>query len=98
MSTLSEQILQRRVTEKVTRRGESIRGQFCKVFYFRDPGSFGETYYIGITIYEGNVTYTAEDLTDDQVNQFFKKHFQDDPIFFESTVFKSMFMCIGDDI
>ena len=96
--SISEIVHQKRVVEniKVLSRGEVIRGQYCDVYYFKDPSSF-DFYTIGIRIFEGNLTYFANDLSDFEVNEFFQTKFQDKPEFFSSSTFCQQFSFVGDD-
>lgn len=99
MSSISETVHQKRVIENIRelKRGEVIRGQYCDVYYFRDPSEFTEVYQIGIRIFDGNLTYMASDMSNTQVNEFFAKSFQDTPEFFGSSAFCELFMFVGDD-
>jgi hypothetical protein len=97
--SISEIVFRKRVEEnnRELQRGEVIRGQYCDVYYFRDPSSFQEMYTVGIRIFEGNLTYFATDMSNSQVNQFFQNEFQDKPEFFRSSTFYMKFDFVGDD-
>jgi len=96
--SVAEIVHQKRVIENVKElsRGEVIRGEYCDVYYFKDPSSF-DFYTIGIRIFEGNLTYFANDLTDTEVNDFFQRVFQDKPEFFSTSTFCQQFHFVGDD-
>lgn len=97
--SITEVVHQKRVIEKTKElsRGEVIRGQFCDVYYFKDPSSFHPLYTVGVRIFEGNLTYFANDLSDSEVNDFFQTKFQDKPEFFSSSAFCQQFSFVGDD-
>jgi hypothetical protein len=99
MATVSEIVLKRRVEEgkKVMLRGENIHGEFCKVFYFRCPDYFQEYYFVGITVYATNLTYSAE-MSDAEVNSFFETTFNDNPEFLATLDTNHKFSFVGNDI
>jgi hypothetical protein len=99
MESLGIQIYKKRMdgTMKIMRPGQCFMGEHCKVFYFKSPNFFADIYMVGITIHEGNLTYTAE-MEDHKLNIFFRDVFKDEKDFLKTLESNQNFSYTGDDI
>ena len=98
-SDLAVRVIEMRVNKgiKETRPGQTIRGKYCKVFFFKTPDfAFTGDYMLGVTTYSGNWTYTI-DMSDKNINVFFERDFKDEAEFLNK-IENYGFLLVGNDI